>query len=136
MTRQLELPLLAEGEAQPRQRSGEAASAGIGDERSGASSLMAQVLSRPNMLSALKRVRKNKGSPGIDGMTVNELPDWLRTHWPRVREELLAGLPGQFQRWSLKRGAVQVLPIRIRGFSAATGVTRDVRPVTVSNGLI
>ena len=91
MTRQLELPLIAKGEAQPRQWSGEAASATTEDERSGASGLMAQVLARPNMLAALKRVRKNKGSPGIDGMTVNELPDWLREHWPRVREELLAG---------------------------------------------
>jgi len=91
MTRQLEFPLVAEGEAQPRQRSGEATSATTGNERSGASGLMAQALSRPNMLAALKRVRKNKGSPGIDGMTVKELPDWLREHWLRVREELLAG---------------------------------------------
>jgi RNA-directed DNA polymerase len=91
MTRQLELPLVAKGEAQPRQRSGEAALAEAGDERSGASSLMIQVLSRPNMLAALKRVLKNKGSPGIDGMTVKELRGWLWDHWPRVREELLAG---------------------------------------------
>jgi group II intron reverse transcriptase/maturase len=52
---------------------------------------MERVLSRPNLLAALKRVRKNKGSPGIDGMTVDELPDWLRAHWVRVREELLTG---------------------------------------------
>jgi retron-type reverse transcriptase len=36
-------------------------------------------------------VRKNKGSPGIDGMTVDELPDHLREHWPRLREQLFAG---------------------------------------------
>jgi len=36
-------------------------------------------------------VRKNKGSPGIDGMTVDELPDYLRTHWPGLRDQLLAG---------------------------------------------
>jgi RNA-directed DNA polymerase len=34
---------------------------------------------------------KNKGSPGIDGMTVDELPAHLREHWPRLREQLLAG---------------------------------------------
>jgi retron-type reverse transcriptase len=36
-------------------------------------------------------VRKNKGSPGIDGMRVDELPGYLRDHWLRVREQLLAG---------------------------------------------
>jgi len=91
MTRQLELPLEPEGEARRRQWSGEAPTAAPGSERSGASGLMDRVLARPNMLAALKRVRKNKGSPGIDGMTVDELPDWLREHWARVREELLAG---------------------------------------------
>jgi group II intron reverse transcriptase/maturase len=52
---------------------------------------MERVLSRPNLLAALKRVRRNKGSPGIDGMTVDELPEWLKGNWLRVREELLAG---------------------------------------------
>ncbi len=52
---------------------------------------MARVLSRSNMLAALKRVRKNKGSPGIDGMTVDELPVWLKGHWPGVRDALVSG---------------------------------------------
>jgi len=91
MTRQLELPLETEGEARQSQRSGEAPTAATGTERSGASGLMERVLARPNLLAALKRVRKNKGSPGIDGMTVDELPDWLREHWVRIREELLGG---------------------------------------------
>jgi len=52
---------------------------------------MAQALCRPNMFAALKRVRKNKGGPGIDGMTVGELGDWLRSNWTRVRGQLLAG---------------------------------------------
>ena len=60
-------------------------------ERLGASDLMERVLSRPNLQAALKRVRSNKGSPGIDGMTVEELPDYLREHWPALRERLLAG---------------------------------------------
>src|SRR5664279_3327157 len=52
---------------------------------------MEEVVRRENLLSALKRVRANKGSPGIDGMTVEELPDYLKKHWPRIREELLHG---------------------------------------------
>jgi len=35
-------------------------------------------------------VKKNKGSPGIDGMTVDELPDHLRAHWSELREQLLS----------------------------------------------
>ena len=60
MTRQLELPLKSEGEARQRQRSGEAPTAVSGTGRSGASGFMERVLARPNMLAALKRVRKNK----------------------------------------------------------------------------
>jgi len=52
---------------------------------------MERVVSRPNLQAALKRVRKNKGSPGIDGVTVDELPDFLRKNWPGLREQLLTG---------------------------------------------
>jgi group II intron reverse transcriptase/maturase len=52
---------------------------------------MERVVSRPNLQAALKRVRKNKGSPGIDGMTVEVLPNYLRTHWPALRDQMLAG---------------------------------------------
>ena len=51
---------------------------------------MERVVSRPNLQAALKRVRKNKGSPGTDGMTVEELPD-LRTHWPALRDQIARG---------------------------------------------
>ena len=50
---------------------------------------MARVLSRDNLNRALKQVRRNKGAPGIDGMTVDELPDYLRKHWPEIRQQLL-----------------------------------------------
>jgi RNA-directed DNA polymerase len=53
--------------------------------------LMEEVVRKENLLDALKRVRANKGSPGIDGMTVEELPGFLKEHWPRIREELLRG---------------------------------------------
>ena len=52
---------------------------------------MELVCERQNLQAALKRVRKNKGSPGIDGMTVEELSDHLRAHWPALREQLLSG---------------------------------------------
>jgi group II intron reverse transcriptase/maturase len=88
---QLELPLEGRGEAPRARRSGQAPSARTGNERPGTGSLMEEALSRPNLMRALKRVRKNRGSPGIDGMTVDELPNWLRENWPRTREELLVG---------------------------------------------
>ena len=53
--------------------------------------LMEQVVARENMIWAWKRVRANKGSPGIDGVTVQDLTGYLREHWPWIREELLKG---------------------------------------------
>ncbi len=53
--------------------------------------LLEQVLERTNLQRALKQVRQNRGAPGIDGMSVDALPDYLRQHWPALREQLLAG---------------------------------------------
>jgi RNA-directed DNA polymerase len=53
--------------------------------------LMESILERENMLKALKRVKANKGAPGIDKMTLGELDGFLRRHWVRIREELLNG---------------------------------------------
>jgi group II intron reverse transcriptase/maturase len=52
---------------------------------------MERVVSRPNLQNALKRVKSNKGSPGIDGMMVGELSAHLKGHWVEIREQLLAG---------------------------------------------
>ncbi len=54
-------------------------------------SLMETVCERENLKKALRRVKANKGSPGGDGMTVEQLPDYLRAHWPQHRDELLRG---------------------------------------------
>jgi RNA-directed DNA polymerase len=54
-------------------------------------SLMEAVCERENLKKALRRVKANKGSPGVDGMTVEQLPDYLRAHWPQHRDELLRG---------------------------------------------
>jgi group II intron reverse transcriptase/maturase len=53
--------------------------------------LLAHVLERANLQRALKQVRQNKGAPGIDGMTVDELPEYLRHHWLEIRAQLEAG---------------------------------------------
>ena len=50
-----------------------------------------EVGERENRREALKRVRAKQGSPGIDGMTVDELPEYLGQRWPAIRERLLSG---------------------------------------------
>ncbi len=62
-----------------------------GEVRSGSDHLMEQVVARGNVRAALARVRENRGSPGVDGMTVEELPQYLMEHWQEVREQLLGG---------------------------------------------
>jgi RNA-directed DNA polymerase len=91
VSRQLELPFKSRGEAPRVERSEEEPPAVRGEVRTGASDLMAKVISRHNLQAALKRVRKNKGSPGIDGMTVEQLPDHLQESWPKLREQLICG---------------------------------------------
>ena len=53
--------------------------------------LMEEVCERGNRREALRRVKANKGSPGVDGMTVDEITDYLQQHWPAIREQLLNG---------------------------------------------
>ena len=53
--------------------------------------LMEEVVERENLREALRRVKANKGSPGVDGMTVHDVPGYLKEHWPTLREQLLRG---------------------------------------------
>src|SRR5437016_6481385 len=53
--------------------------------------LMEEICERENCKQALARVKANKGSPGVDGMTVHELPGYLKQHWPAIREQMLSG---------------------------------------------
>jgi group II intron reverse transcriptase/maturase len=89
--RQLGLPLAGRGEAPRGQRSGEAPTAASGGARSGTDRLMEEVVANRNVKAALKRVRQNGGSPGIDGMKVDELPEHLMENWPTLRAQLLDG---------------------------------------------
>jgi RNA-directed DNA polymerase len=90
---QPDLPSQPTGET--RQAGGEALAllrAGSDPESpAGTLRLMEEVCERENLKAALRRVKDNKGSPGVDGMTVNELPDYLKQHWPTIREQLLNG---------------------------------------------
>lgn len=53
--------------------------------------LMEEVIERGNLRAALRRVKANRGSPGVDGMTVDELAGYLKEHWPVIGEQLLSG---------------------------------------------
>jgi RNA-directed DNA polymerase len=81
------------GEARPGADEGtEARVAKTSPERpASAPGLMEEVCERENLKQALRRVRANKGSPGVDGMTVDEFPGYLKTHWPALRTQVLSG---------------------------------------------
>jgi len=57
----------------------------------GGNRLMEIILERENMGLALQQVRSNGGAPGVDGMTVNQLPSYLRRHWTKIKADLLDG---------------------------------------------
>ena len=65
-----------------------------------ADDLLGQALSRDNLLAAWKRVKANKGSAGVDGRTVQETGEYLKTAWPEIRQRLLDGSykPGPVRR--------------------------------------
>ena len=56
-----------------------------------AEQLMEEVCDRGNLVRAWKRVRSNKGSPGVDGMTIEGAKAYLHEHWPNIRSQLLSG---------------------------------------------
>ena len=92
---QLELAFMEEckGEALRVSREGTEASVAVRAPESPAicEYLMEEVLERDNLRKALRRVKSNEGSPGIDGMSVWQLPGYLKEHWQEVREQLLGG---------------------------------------------
>ena len=53
--------------------------------------LLQAVLNSDNLRSAWKRVKSNKGAPGIDGVSIEDFPAYLRKHWPAVREQISEG---------------------------------------------
>jgi RNA-directed DNA polymerase len=92
---QLELAFgtMATGEARSVGREGTEVGTAISRPETPAASgpPMEAVVERGNLRKALAQVRRNKGAPGIDGMTVDELAPYLRDHWPAIRTQLLDG---------------------------------------------
>lgn len=76
---------------EPSQPEAERLLAGCDQQASQRMRLMERILSRENMMAAYQRVVANKGAPGIDKMTVEQLKPYLKEHWPRIKKELLAG---------------------------------------------
>jgi RNA-directed DNA polymerase len=93
--KQMRLGFSAEGRGEAPSAVGkgtEAVGAGYGTEsQASLENLMEEVCQRDNLVKALKRVKVNKGSPGMDGMKVEDLTDYLKGNWPRIREQLLNG---------------------------------------------
>jgi len=57
----------------------------------GRTDLLTQVVARANMVLAWKRVKANRGSAGVDGLTIDATIEYLKIEWPRIREELQTG---------------------------------------------
>lgn len=85
--------------------------------------LMEQILERENMRRALQRVRRNKGAPGVDGMTVEQLPGYLKRHWPKIKQDLL-------------KGCYKPLAVRRKEIPKPEGGTRSLGIPTVLDRLI
>src|SRR6266849_6519772 len=81
------------GEAREAGREGTESFPAVHGSESPASTnrLMEEVCERGNLKEALRRVKANKGSPGVDGMTVGGITGYLKQHWPAIREQLLQG---------------------------------------------
>src|SRR4249920_3843519 len=90
---QLDFSSALRGEAREAGREGtESPGARNGTENPASTNrLMEEVCERENLKAALQRVKANQGSPGVDGMTVGGIKDYLKQHWPAIREQLLSG---------------------------------------------
>jgi RNA-directed DNA polymerase len=81
------------GEAREARREETEPSSAMHDPESPASTnrLMEEICERENLKQALQQVKANKGSAGVDGTTVGGITDYLKQHWPAIREQLLSG---------------------------------------------
>ena len=85
--------------------------------------LLERILSRQNMEQAWKRVRANKGASGVDGVTIEQFPDYTRSLWKTIRESLLSG-------------SYKPLPVLRVEIPKPTGGTRPLGIPTVLDRLI
>ena len=87
--------------------------------------LLERILSRDNLNRAYKRVRANKGAPGIDGMTVEDALPWLREH----REELLESIrQGKYKPQPVRRKEIPKPDGGIRKLGIPTVIDRIIQP--------
>jgi len=89
----------------------------------GGADLLERILSRDNLNRAYKRVRANKGAPGIDGMTIEDALPWLREH----RDELLE---------SIRQGKYKPQPVRRKEIPKPDGGVRKLGIPTVIDRII
>ena len=77
--------------------------------------LMEQMLSRENLQVAVKKVESNKGAPGVDGVTTQQLREYIQQHWPRIKQQLQEGTykPSPVRRVEIPKpdGGVRILGI-------------------------
>ena len=126
---QMKLAFPAEGRGEAPKAAGggtEVVRAGYGTENPASPEcLMEEVCQRDNLVKALTRVKANQGSPGIDGMRVEELPDYLKEHWPRIREQLLQGAYQRIAPQALERFKLRVLELTRTGRHPGPGSTGE-----------
>jgi RNA-directed DNA polymerase len=110
----LDLPMPGRGEA-PRQlvREAEVVTATIEHESPASTKHLMEAICDPdNIEAALRAVVRNKGAPGVDGMTVRQLPGVLKARWPEIEHQLL-------------QGCYQPQPVRRVQIPKPAGGTRD-----------
>jgi RNA-directed DNA polymerase len=86
--------------------------------------LMQRIVERTNLQRALKQVQRNKGAPGVDGMTVEQLPNFLKQHWPQLREQLVTG---RYKPQPVKRVEIPKANGKMRKLGIPTVVDRFVQ---------
>src|ERR671938_388989 len=84
---------------------------------------METVVERDNLRKALRQVQRNKGAPGVDGMTVDDLAAFLKDNWPEIRDRLLDG-------------TYRPQPVRRGGIPKASGGSRPLGIPTVLDRFI
>lgn len=114
--KQRELPLAARDEIVGGERAPESP---VRDEQ-----LLEEVVARENLKAALRQVRSNHGSAGVDGMTVEDLPAYLKTHRPQIREQLLTG---QYHPQPIRRVEIPKPEGGVRKLGIPTGVDRFIQ---------
>ncbi|KVT18829.1 group II intron reverse transcriptase/maturase [Burkholderia sp. MSMB1459WGS] len=111
------------GEAEPEVVRDEARPARFETGGSGRDDLLSQALARANLVMAWKRVKANRGSAGVDGKSIAETAEYLRTHWHGIREALLDG-------------SYRPAPVRRVQIPKAGGGMRELGIPTVTDRLI